>query len=52
MYSTSTPRRTSSWCTRVAMVLLPEPESPVNQSTGAAVRGGDAAGLAGALTVR
>jgi len=37
MYSTSTPRRSSSWCTRVAMVLLPDPDRPVNHNTGAEV---------------
>ena len=33
MYSTSTPRRFNSCCTRSAMVLFPEPDNPVNHST-------------------
>jgi hypothetical protein len=40
MYSTSTPRRTSSSWTRTAMVLLPDPDRPVNQSTAAGALGG------------
>ena len=52
MYSTSTPRRTSSSWTRTAMVLFPEPDSPVNHNTAAGgVRGAsDAAPASGAET--
>jgi hypothetical protein len=35
MYSTSTPRRLSASWTRVAIVLFPDPDSPVNHNTGA-----------------
>ena len=48
IYSTATPRRSSSRRTRSAIVLFPEPDRPVNHNTGAGVRvpraGAEAAG--------